>query len=223
MVEEYGFVEWGNIPQSQTSGPSTRDLWLKLENGPNILRVVTKAASYKHHNYKEDKDEPGFGDKIKCSSAHGSCPLCERGDRAKTRYIVGVISRPSNHYKILDITHNVAQSIKDFVEDPELGETKGYDINIKVNRKGGPSNYYNLIPRMLSPLSEEDMQTVNDIDLDAIKRLVTPPSPEDVLKGMQAARERKGRKNETSDTSESLGASDDSSNNESAYQFKAAH
>jgi hypothetical protein len=90
---------------------NNKDLFLRLDEGSNELRLVTAPYQYLVHKYKKEGD-PGFGQKVSCSQIHGSCQLCDAGDKAKPRWFYGVISRKSGTYKVLDISFAVFSQIR---------------------------------------------------------------------------------------------------------------
>ena len=112
--QKFGTTTWdeetGNKRGQQ--GDKKRDVFMRLGDGSNPVRVITKPHLYLSHKYKEEGDA-GYGDKIMCSAPlHKSCPLCDRKDRAKKRWFVGVIDRKTNTYKILDISVTIYDQLK---------------------------------------------------------------------------------------------------------------
>jgi hypothetical protein len=131
------------------------------------------------HKYKKEGDN-GFGQKVQCSAIHGSCPLCADGDKAKPRWLLGVISRKTGTYKILDISFAVFSQIRKYNKNPRFGDPTKYDINIEVDKNGGATGYYSVQALPKEPLSAADQVIKDSIDFDDLKRRVTPPTPEKV-------------------------------------------
>lgn len=183
----FGEVSWGDDFGSaggKQKQAENKDVWLRLSDGENVLRLVTQPHQYLVHKYKKEGD-PGFGQKVYCSAIHGSCPVCALGkeeSKAKRRWLLGVISRKDNTYKILDISWAVFQQIRK-LSTGRWGDPTKYDIDIVVDRKGGPQDYYTVQPIEKSPLSAEDQQLIEkERDLDDLKRKVTPPTPDQAQK-----------------------------------------
>lgn len=170
------------------------DEWMRLKEGPNELRLVTDPYVYMVHKYKEEGDR-GFGDKVNCSIYHGSCPLCEHEDEkikvAKPRWFVGVIDRKDQRYKVLDMSPGVFQDLQKYSRKERWGDPTGYEIDIQVDKTGGPSGYYTVMPLGKDPLSEADIEIKQGIDLESFVRRCTPPTPEKVLERIQRIRDRK--------------------------------
>ena len=83
--------------------------------------------------------------------------------------------------------------IQDLAKDSEdWGDPQNYDINIKVNKNGGPSGYYSVMPKQKKPLSASDLEIKQGIDLEDMKRRVTPPTPEQVEARVKAILAKKG-------------------------------
>jgi hypothetical protein len=181
----FGEVSWNDDVFAGEGGKKTtnsKDLFLRLDEGANEVRILTQPFQYFVHKYKKEGDA-GFGQKVQCSAIHGSCPLCATGDKAKPRWLLGVISRKTNSYKILDISFAVFSQIRKYNKNPKFGDPSKYDINIEVDKNGGATGYYSVQAMSKEPLSAAD-QVIKDgqVDMDDLKRRVTPPSPEIVQK-----------------------------------------
>lgn len=184
-MSTFGEISWnddvfgGNEGKKNTNA---KDLFLRLEEGSNEMRLVTQPFQYLVHKYKKEGD-PGFGQKVSCSQIHGSCPLCASGDKAKPRWLLGVISRKTGTYKILDISFAVFSQIRKLARNTQRwGDPTKYDIDIVVDKNGGATGYYSVQPISKEPLSAADQKIKDDADLDDLKRRVTPPTPELVQK-----------------------------------------
>lgn len=185
MTTTFGEVNWnddvyGGGEKKQTNN---KDLFLRLEEGSNEMRLITQPFQYLVHKYKKEGD-PGFGQKVACSSVHGSCPLCAT-DKAKPRWLLGVISRKTGTYKILDISFAVFSQVRKLARNTQRwGDPTKYDIDIVVDKNGGATGYYSVQPISKEPLSAADQKIKDDVDFDDLKRRVTPPTPEVVQKRM---------------------------------------
>lgn len=179
----FGEVDWNAdvFPGDNKGKTNSKDLFLRLDEGPNELRLLTQPHQYLVHKYKKEGDT-GFGQKVQCSAIHGSCPLCATGDKAKPRWLLGVISRKTNTYKILDISFAVFSQIRKYNKNPRFGDPTKYDINIEVDKNGGATGYYSVQALPKEPLSAADQVIKDSIDFDDLKRRVTPPTPENVQK-----------------------------------------
>lgn len=192
---KFGVTTWDEveIKSGNAFQGGKKDVFMKLENGSNVVRCVTRPHQYHVHVFKEEGDS-GFGDKIMCSMpGHGSCPLCEKGDRPKRRWYLGVIDRKEGRYKILDISVSVFKAIQELSRDEDYGDPMKYDIDIKVDKKGGATGYYTVIPKPPKPLTAADIEIKNAVNTEDLQRKCTPISPEKVLERIAAARARKGK------------------------------
>lgn len=157
---------------------SSKDLFLRLKEGTNEVRIVTSPFQYLVHKYKKDENNPkDFGRKVSCSIMHGSCPLCEMGDKAKPRWFYGVIDRSTGTYKVLDVSYAVFSQIRKAARNPKIGDPTKYDINIEVDKKAPPPQYYTVQTLQKEPLSATDQQIKDNADLDDLKRRCTPLEP----------------------------------------------
>lgn len=174
----FGLTEWENVEIKSGNNQNRRDQFLRLQNGSNIVRVLTKPHEYLVHRYKANESDPGFGEKVMSSLAHGRDPLADKGMKPKKRWLVGVIDRKTQSYKILDMSVSVFKSVQELVKDEDWGDPTQYDIDIKVDKNGGATGYYTVMPKKPKPLSAADLEIKSQVDLDDLKRRCTPPTPE---------------------------------------------
>jgi hypothetical protein len=184
MTTTFGEVSWTDdvFGGDGKKNTNSKDLFLRLGEGPNEMRLITQPFQYLVHKYKKDGDT-GFGQKVQCSAIHGSCPLCSVGDKAKPRWLLGVISRKDNTYKILDISFAVFSQIRKYAKNAQrFGDPTKYDINVEVDKNGGATGYYSVQALNKEALSATDQLIKDSVDIDDLKRRVTPPTPEQVQK-----------------------------------------
>ena len=208
-ASKYGLTGWDDVELSNGKNMKrNRDEFIRLDSGSNVVRIVTKPHQYLVHKYKE-KGDLGFGDKIMCSAFHGSCPVCELGDRPKRRWFVGVIDRKAQAYKVLDMSPAIFKSVQEFNRDEDYGEPTGYDMDIKVDKNGGATGYYTVIPKPPKPLSPEDMEIRNNADLDDLKRRCSPPTSDQTSQRLAAIRARKVARLQAAGVTDDNSTSDD--------------
>jgi hypothetical protein len=183
----FGEISWSDdvFAGENKKQTNSKDLFLRLDEGSNEMRIITQPFQYLVHKFKKEGDT-GFGQKISCSKIHGECPLCDLGDKAKPRWLLGVISRKTGTYKVLDISFAVFGQIRKYARNTNRwGDPTKYDIDIVVDKNGGATGYYSVQAISKEPLSAED-QKIRDtqVDLDDLKRRVTPPQAEVVQRRM---------------------------------------
>jgi hypothetical protein len=183
MTNTFGEVSWNDdVFGGSGERKNVKDLFIRLEEGSNEMRIVTQPYQYLVHKYKKEGDK-GFGQKVMCSSLNGSCPLCAAGDKAKPRWLLGVISRKTQTYKILDISFAVFSQIRKLARNTQRwGDPTKYDVDIVVDKNGGATGYYSVQPISKEPLSAADQQIKDSADLDDLKRRVMPWNAEQVQK-----------------------------------------
>jgi len=145
-MSTFGEISWDDeVPGDRKE--NTKDLFLRLTEGSNEVRIVTRPYQYLVHKYKKDPNNAkDFGTKISCSSVHGSCVLCGQGDRAKPRWLLGVIDRKTGSYKVLDVGYAAFQQVRKLAKNPKWGDPTKYDIDILVDPHGGATGYYTCQP-----------------------------------------------------------------------------
>lgn len=199
-MSTFGEVSWDDeVFADKNNGPK-KDLWLRLDEGSNEMRLITQPHQYLVHKYKKDENDK-YGQKVYCSAIHGSCPLCDAGDKAKPRWLLGVISRKTGSYKILDISYSVFSQIRKLAKNTQRwGDPTKYDIDIVVDKKGGATGYYSVQPISKEPLSAADQKIRDDADLEDLKRKVTPPTPDQVQKRLDKLNGAEGSGTQTANT-----------------------
>ncbi len=181
--QTFGEVSWdSDIGGGEKKQSNSKDLFLRLGEGSNEMRLVTQPFQYLVHKYKKEGDS-GFGQKVSCSMIHGSCPLCAAGDKAKARWFLGVIDRKTKAYKVLDVSYAVFNQIRKLARNTQRwGDPTKYDIDIVVDKNGGATGYYSVQPISKEPLSAADQVIRDNVDVDDLKRRATPLTPEQVQK-----------------------------------------
>lgn len=174
-----GAVGWG---EPSLGGGKSKNDFLRLNPGSNLIRLLTLPHQYHQHRYEPDGGKK-YGYRINCSRSEteDKCPLCEMApvNKAKRRWFVGVIDRKTGTYKTLDIGYSVFKDIQTLAKGP-WGNPEGYDVDISVDPNGGPSNYYFVSPMPPVPLTAEDMRLREENPAKNLAARVEAPSPQSV-------------------------------------------
>lgn len=152
--------------------------YIKLEEGSNVVRIFTKPYQY-YQAWIVDKT----GKKRPVRSAVENCPLVQRGEDVKARWVVGVIQRgdKKDSSGILEIGPQVYRGIMGLKNKKNWGDPRGYDIDI-VRGKPGTQPLYSVVPEGKAPLSDEDKTMAREfMDKVDLMKLVEPPTREQVL------------------------------------------
>ena len=179
----FGEISYNDEVYGDKKLVNNKDLFLRLDEDDNELRLLTNPFQYLVHKIKKDPTNPkDFGQKLLCSAVHGSCPACDMGDKAKPRWLYGVLARKTGSYKILDVSFAVFSQIRKLARNlNRWGDPTKYDINIVVDKTG----YYSVQPLPKEALSATDQQIKDNADLDELKRRVTPPTVDVVQKRLE--------------------------------------
>jgi hypothetical protein len=189
---QFGLTSWETTDvQKPSAKQNNKDLFMRLDSGSNVVRLVTKPHEYLVHRYKVSETDPGFGERILSSIYHGRDPLIEMGHEPKRRWLVGIIDRKTQAYKILDMSVSVFRGIQKFVRDEDWGDPSQYDIDINVDKQGGATGYYTIVPKPKKPLSAADLEIKEQVDLEDLKRRCTPPTPDQVQERIDAIKARR--------------------------------
>lgn len=87
--QEFGKSTWDEETSNKRAGNrgAERAAFMRLENGSNVVRVITDPHVYLSHKYKDEADTStnSFGEKIMCSAPlHKSCVLCDNKNQPKS-------------------------------------------------------------------------------------------------------------------------------------------
>lgn len=164
---------------------------------PPRIKCSDPVGSARSRAYKKE-------DRIPLSEV--KCPVCrmagnvdtkeanaeafKKGYIPKKRWYLGIIDRKAKQARCLDIGPQIQKAIQNFVQDDEIGAPIKYDISIKVNKAAPKNEYYSIINRTPTPLSEEDLRLKEEFDLSKIAALCAPPSEERTMKQLKFAMEQ---------------------------------
>jgi len=180
MAIKSGEVSWSDTVLFDPNKASKKDEWMRLKEGTNLIRILTLPHQYSQHTHNVDGGKK-YGYRVNCSSTkETACPLCEQGNKAKRRWLIGVIDRETNMYKILDASFTVFKAIKNLNDDPDWGDPSAYDISIiNAGDQAGPGRY-SAVAKPKKPLSASDLAIQAENGTDALVRRTTAPTYEQV-------------------------------------------
>lgn len=221
--QKFGMTSWGDVNLQPNNTRNTRDSFLRLDQGDNLVRVITKPFEYLVHRFKANESDPGYGTKVMSSIFHGSDPLMEPPYNLKApkkRWYVGVIDRKTQSYKVLDISPAVFKSIQELYRDSEdWGDPSQYDINIKVNKSGGAMGYFTVIPKSKKALTPSDLEIKQTVDLEFLRKLTTPPTQAEVLAKVKLLVDRRNQQMGQANSNESKSVVDMEVENDDQFEF----
>jgi hypothetical protein len=184
-MANHGETSWD---ENGSGGDGGKVEFMRLSEGENRFRIVTKPFKYATHKNVKSVDEKGYGRKVPCShdeETGSTCPLCEAGLKSKQQYMIGVIDRKSDTYKVIDVSWAIFSQIKGYANGGIWGPPEGYDIMVKKNPASkGPSDFYLVQPIPHSALSVDDQQKRDTANLEYLKTKTSPmarPSVEKIL------------------------------------------
>jgi hypothetical protein len=196
----FGLTTW-NEDTNKYSGDFNSDLprlpFMRLQDGINLVRIVTMPYKYYQIRYKSPKDK-GFGRRVATAwPAHQDCPAKLAGFQPRPRYLVGIIDRADESIKILDMSELVYEQLKKILKTVNATDKSGkehtaseFDLNINFDSKAkAATNFYQVMKMDSFPMTENDVALVSKLGdslHEILTRHSTPPSPETVKKRMEA-------------------------------------
>lgn len=170
----------------------TKDLWLRLENGSNKIRILTSPYQYATHKGVKSKGEDGFGKKISCSMEHGACALCAQGHPVSTRWLYGVLERKTGKTKVLDVPYGVFSKVRGYAKSDTWGSPLLFDLDIVVDKSSikrgrASTDYYNVQPIPPKALTPAEQKLRDDFNVAYLVKKTEPLTPELVQKYLDKA------------------------------------
>jgi hypothetical protein len=192
--QSFGEMDFSDVG----GGNRQRDEFMRIENGLNKFRILTKLFQYTSHKVKKTLEDKFASQKVLCSApVHGTCPLCEMTpeqgvEKAKPRWYIGVLNRKVGKYQILDVNYGVLLGVRQLNNNPDWGDPTKYDIVIDFDRNRPPAQMYQVQgnPNMKPLTAEEQLIRDNALaNIDSLKERCVPLDPEKVLERFNKIRE----------------------------------
>lgn len=169
----FGEIDWN--AGDAGSGKSRTD-FMKLEQGTSTVRVMGNPHQYYTHWIVLPD-----GSKKKINSPVGSPELLEKleanGFGRKPRWLLKVLDRADDKFKLLEIGSQIYGGIKSLVNNPKWGKVTEYDIDI-VRGKPGAQPLYGVTPNPKEKLDakfKQDFADFNEsLNMDALTRAADP-------------------------------------------------
>lgn len=179
MSQEYKYGEiedWNDVDVKNGSA------YMKLEQGNNVVRIITQPYVF---TVCWIKDPQGVPRKVR-SALVPTCPLIKRGEKLQKRWFVGVINRRTGKAEILEISSQIISALKDLASDPDWGNPKGYDVDVKRGTPGSQP-LYRVVAKPQKPLTDDEKALAERFikETDFIK-MTKPPTPEEVAERLAA-------------------------------------
>lgn len=190
--QKHGEVDWndqGNGNADVDGGNKSE--FMRLVNGSNVVRVITKPYQYYVHKVKFENDQ-AFSRRIYCSALNGHCAVCELGDSPKRQWLVGILDKKTGQQKILDIGWSIYKAIQTYSKDADWLDPTQYDIDIVRDPNGKATNFYSVVAKPKKPLTAVELQKKDELDVDYLVRRSTPPQPNDTTERFTKLQEEFG-------------------------------
>ena len=175
-----GEIDW-NDGDAGAGGGKTQ--FMRLEQGSSTVRVMGNP----HQFYVHWVDLPDGG-KRKINSPISDPALLRRLDeedfKRKPRWIVKVLDRSDNEFKLLEIGSQIYNGIRALFNNPKWGKVTDYDLDI-IRGKPGTNPLYAVQPNPKELIGSEfkaSFTAFNDsVNIDALTK---PADPDEVRQMM---------------------------------------
>lgn len=186
-------VKYGQLDSWDDADTSTPNDFMRLVEGDNQVRVIAKPFQFYAHWVQ---DPSGANRKIRCADKARGCPLCKKAVKAQPRWFLAVLDRKSGLPKILEVSKQIYDGIKKYVNNREWNDGKfyqhswsdkvmSYDVNIQRGPKGTNPLYTVMgVPKFRDLNDEEKAIAVNFFERVDINKFCQPPTSAEVAEKM---------------------------------------
>ena len=174
-------VDWNAA--GNTNKVSMKDLFMRLSEGDNTLRVMENPVQFTVHWVV---DSNGAKRKLVSPIEHPELVkrLEDAGFKAQTKWAVRVFDRDSNSFKVLEFGTQILNGIRTLHSNKRWGNVTSYDITV-IRGPKGQNPLYSVAPnpkeKLESSTMEEFSQFCESVDMD---RVVRPTAAEKVCEVM---------------------------------------
>jgi hypothetical protein len=175
-----GEIDWNeaDLPSPKSGGKSD---YMRLKEGENVVRIMgNPVQTYIHWVTLPD------GTQRKIVSPSNSPALVkkleEAGFRRQPNWIIKVLDRSDDEFKLLEIGNQIYKGIQTLFNNPKWGKVTGYDISVNRGPKG-QQPLYSVTPNPKESLESSFKQKFIDFnDRINIDKLVSPMPAEEISK-----------------------------------------
>lgn len=147
------------IDYSTYEAPSSPSLFIKLENGENRIRLVSKPENYQVHNQKIE----GKFRSVKCEGT--DCKLCAEGNKPRDRYAWVVLDRSDGQVKVYECGWMVFEQVLNLARDEDYGDPTQYDLKITKTGEGLDTNYTVIAVPKKTALTAEEKEKLEEANI----------------------------------------------------------
>ena len=177
----FGEIDWNSGSTGNAGGRGSD--FMRLSEGENVVRVMGNPIQYFVHWVTSAE-----GSTKKINSPIDNPELVKRledeGYRRQARWLVKVLDREDDTFKLLEIGSQIYNGIRGLFNHPKWGKVTQYDISVVRGPKGSQP-LYNVTPNPKEALDgsfKDKFVEFNDrINLD---KLITPSTAADVTEVM---------------------------------------
>jgi hypothetical protein len=176
-----GEIDWNeaDLPSPKSGGGKSD--YMRLKEGENVVRIMgNPVQTYIHWVTLPD------GAQRKIVSPSNSPALVkkleEAGFRRQPNWIIKVLDRSDNEFKLLEIGNQIYKGIQTLFNNPKWGKVTAYDISVNRGPKG-QQPLYSVTPNPKESLESSFKQKYIDFnDRINIDKLVSPMPAEEISK-----------------------------------------
>jgi hypothetical protein len=175
-----GEIDWNEADLPSPKGGGKSD-YMRLKEGENVVRIMgNPVQTYIHWVTLPD------GTQRKIVSPSNSPALVkkleEAGFRRQPNWIIKVLDRSDDEFKLLEIGNQIYKGIQTLFNNPKWGKVTGYDISVNRGPKG-QQPLYSVTPNPKESLESSFKQKFIDFnDRINIDKLVSPMPAEEISK-----------------------------------------
>jgi hypothetical protein len=140
--------------------------YMKLEEGPNKVRIVTEFQDYGTHSIEgTDKTGKRTFRTVVCIGKE-NCRYCREGGKSKVQFLGWVIDRATGSFKLMKIGYKIWQQLGGLANSEQYGfeSTPSYDITITREGKDLNTTYTVMPDRKDTPITKLEQEQIDNLD-----------------------------------------------------------
>ena len=168
-----GEIDWNDVETG--SGQSSKNLYMRREEGENTVRVMGKPCQFFVH-WVNTPD----GKKKKIVSPSERNSLTDKpedaGFRRQSKWFVKILDRNDNEFKVMEVGSQILNGIKALYRNSKWGDVRNYDVSIHKGPKGAQP-LYTVTPNPKEKLGSEYKEKYSAFEERLDMDKLTSPTP----------------------------------------------
>jgi hypothetical protein len=177
----FGEVDW-NSAQVASKPTSNKDLYLRLKEGENLVRVLGNPIQFHVHWVETAQGKRKINSPVESPALVSR--LEDSGYRRQTKWLVKVLDQDTKTFKVMEIGSQIYNGILALINNPKWGKVSAYDVSI-IRGPKGQNPLYSVTPNPKEKMDSALKDAFDEFNTSLnIERMVQPTEPQKVCEIM---------------------------------------